>query len=478
MARQLCGQLARQGEQRLVHAVCDGRARSWMFYPGRKRASIAWMLGRAPPGRAATDACNQWYAAAPSGPARPRHNTLLRWRGGPTGLWRPRSEWRRPVTKLAWLSCSMSFTPGLSTMRHRTSARLILAVAVLSSACDPGVFGELARDAPVDAGSRTEATEEPRSGRAGSNTGGAPGLPQTAAGTGANDGGAGARSEASTTPPQFDAGSTPAQDAGAPPPIDASATDASHPEPDAAPPDAGPPDTGLPDTGSPDTGAPQPVGESACYERFASRLACEGFEVTQPEPPWWRIEEGGSIVQVGTPAYLGVGATLAKTSAVDGKAFIGRSVFNNLTSGKIYLRSYLYVPSGVPMVGVVVHGMSEGEPPYGGISVLLSDAAVQLDLHPNGPGVSPTFLGEDTPVPLRRDRWLCLQMEIGIGGAGSAKLSVDGTVAAVSTETIETLPPTGYRNISAGIVYTKSDQQPIQLSLDEVVADTSPIPCD
>jgi hypothetical protein len=161
---------------------------------------------------------------------------------------------------------------------------------------------------------------------------------------------------------------------------------------------------------------------------------------------------------------------MREDACVDGKGFIGLSVFPNLTSGKIYLRSYLYMPSGVPMVGVIAHGMSEAEPPYGGISVLLSDAALQLDLHPNGPGVPPIVLGHDTPVPLERDRWLCLQMEIGIGGAGSAKLSVDGTVAAVSTGPIETLPPAGYRNISAGIVYSDADQQPIQLLLDEVGA--------
>jgi hypothetical protein len=102
--------------------------------------------------------------------------------------------------------------------------------------------------------------------------------------------------------------------------------------------------------------------------------------------------------------------------------------------------------------------------------IISVDDMDQLDLHPNGPGVPPIVLGHDTPVPLERDRWLCLQMEIGIGGAGSAKLSVDGTVAAVSTGPIETLPPAGYRNISAGIVYSDADQQPIQLLLDEVGA--------
>ena len=42
----------------------------------------------------------------------------------------------------------------------------------------------------------------------------------------------------------------------------------------------------------------------------------------------------------------------------------------------------MYVPSGVPFEGVIVHGLSEGAAPYGGVSILLTDALYKIDVHP------------------------------------------------------------------------------------------------
>jgi hypothetical protein len=233
-------------------------------------------------------------------------------------------------------------------------------------------------------------------------------------------------------------------------------------------------------TATPDTGPVivPPVGESACYDKFQSRLACEGFEA-ELAAPWWPGLELGAVSRSARPTHVGDGALRAVTTAANGHAFAGRPTFARLTSGTMYLRSYVFVPSGVPLNGVVVHGMSEELAPYGGVSILLSDQRLKLDVHPEGPGVNPVFVDGESGLTLPRDRWNCLQMQVSISPTGGAvRLSVNGKVAVESVGTLRTLPASGYWGITAGIVYMDPKQAPLELFVDEVVADLAPIPCD
>ena len=117
----------------------------------------------------------------------------------------------------------------------------------------------------------------------------------------------------------------------------------------------------------------------------------------------------------------------------------------------------MYVPSGVPLQGVIVHGVSEEREPYGGVSIRLEDTGASLDVHPRGPGVMPLFIAADPPVVLARDQWNCLQMQLTISASqGSARLTINGQIAAISTGSLATLPSSGYRGVSAGIVYLQT----------------------
>jgi hypothetical protein len=129
---------------------------------------------------------------------------------------------------------------------------------------------------------------------------------------------------------------------------------------------------------------------------------------------------------------------------------------------------------------VVVHGFSQDGAPYGGVSIVLKDTGAEVDLHPVAPGNNPIFIRADPPVVLTRDTWHCIQLEVGVSATqGSVLLRVDNRIAAMSTEPMVTLPSTGYRNASAGIVFSDPDQQPVQVFVDELIADdTAPIPCD
>jgi hypothetical protein len=233
--------------------------------------------------------------------------------------------------------------------------------------------------------------------------------------------------------------------------------------PDAAPIDAGPP------------------GESACYTRFAARLMCEGFESETLSDPWNLGETHGQVTRVTAPApYRGAGALSARVTDSSGVAFAFRPAFPGLREGSMFMRSYLYVPSGTPIAGVIVHGISEENPPYGGVSILLEDARFSIDVHPRGPGLDPIFVHGTTSVPLMRDTWLCLQLEIVVHPTeGAVRLRVNGSLVAESAEPLGTLPATGYRGVSAGLVYLDPAQEtPLELHVDELVADTASIGCD
>jgi hypothetical protein len=224
-----------------------------------------------------------------------------------------------------------------------------------------------------------------------------------------------------------------------------------------------------------DAAAPGPLGISSCYETYATRSLCDGFEAAVG-PAWTSQRKEGQVAQSAAQTRVGAGALRASTDVQGGYAFVTRPVFATLTSGTLHLRSYLFVPSGVPIRGIVVHGLAEARPPWGGVSIRLDDSGFELDVHPKEPGVDVMFVRATPAVAVARDRWMCLQLEVAIGQAGSVRLQVDGQLAARAD--LPTLPGTGYQGVSAGIVYSADEQAPVTVWIDELVADRQPIPCD
>ena len=331
-----------------------------------------------------------------------------------------------------------------------------LAALVLLGACAPSAFDDLRATARMDAGSdSTYADAEPGS---------------------------------SSEPPWAETGTEGGQDGVL---VHAGANPA--PDDDTQPPNpAGAGDGGMPSVVSLDGGSERRdaqsadangedaaealVGESACYDRFESRLACIGFE-SDLSAAWWRIETSGEVVSSAERVYVGEGALHASSQGAGSTAFVGHAAFPLVTSGSLYLRSYIYVPSGVALEGVIVHGLSEERDPYGGVSLLLSDHGLEVDVHPDGPGVSPIFIESMQALP--RDRWNCLQLQVTVSeDSGAVRLSLNGELIAASATPLATLPASAYRGVSAGLVYADPSQGPVELFVDELVADVMPIPCD
>lgn len=209
-----------------------------------------------------------------------------------------------------------------------------------------------------------------------------------------------------------------------------------------------------------------------CSVTYPGALLCEGFEAA--DVMWdYTVIDQGTATRTTTRAASGVAALEVTTT--DAAAFKyarwGRNgVFPALTSGDVYVREWLWLDGSTVVtdqLSVLVFG--QGVTPFPSANLLLTPGAMTLKVD-----------GAGTPTALEfpRDRWVCVTVHLVIDAvAGSAELSLDGTMVAAVTG-IDTDVAGGYTNLDAGVHYATTDQGAATLWIDEIVADTQPIACD
>ena len=67
------------------------------------------------------------------------------------------------------------------------------------------------------------------------------------------------------------------------------------------------------------------------------------------------------------------------------------------------------MPASAVLDTVVVLGLSEIDPPYGGVTVALKAEGTALDVHPQGAGVNQILVTPPTPFHFPRNQWACVQ---------------------------------------------------------------------
>jgi hypothetical protein len=82
--------------------------------------------------------------------------------------------------------------------------------------------------------------------------------------------------------------------------------------------------------------------------------------------------------------------------------------------------------------------------------------------------------GTGAVTPFQRDAWLCYQATLVIASAGSYVTAINGTPSA--TYMGNTIAPNGYSDLHIGAFVEQS--QPLEMWVDDVVVDHSPVPCD
>lgn len=232
--------------------------------------------------------------------------------------------------------------------------------------------------------------------------------------------------------------------------------------------------TSPPDaTGAPDAPTrPDAASLLPCSVTYPGALLCEGFEAA--DVAWdYTVVDQGTASRTTTRAASGVaalGVTTADVAAVKYARWGRNGVFPALTSGDIYVREWLWLDGATVVtdqLSVLVFG--QGTTPFPSANLLLTPGTMTLKVD----GV-----GTPTALEFPRDRWVCVTVHLVIDAtAGSAELSLDGTVVASMTG-IDTEVAGGYTNLDAGVHYANADQGPAKLWIDEIVADTQPIACD
>ncbi|MCB9601636.1 MAG: hypothetical protein H6720_15035 [Sandaracinus sp.] len=253
-----------------------------------------------------------------------------------------------------------------------------------------------------------------------------------------------------------------------------------------------------------DTDAADEPGLSECATGGAleSTDFCDGFE--NPGFNWSRQVSFGSVVQTraedGITPYRGLFMLRARTTDLGAwaQALVcpmrpggrcpasGESPLpeETVSSGDLYLRTYVYVPSTEDVVHVsVMHGGAHRgfDPLDNPVSFNLDGAGSLMYVgaenmrHPTAP--DPTYA-------FPRDQWVCVRTHVVVDDtAGEVRswvehddpVQVDLVTEAVG---IDTLPDTPYLHFGLGVAWSSATQDALTLYFDEVGVSRTPIPCD
>jgi GH35 family endo-1,4-beta-xylanase len=219
-------------------------------------------------------------------------------------------------------------------------------------------------------------------------------------------------------------------------------------------------------------GAVDGIYNTACGATITGAAFCDPLESDRLEGLFLSATSG-SAAAVATPAYRGnLAYRAATTSAASPQAVLGRTVFDSVKTGTLYMRTYVYLPAAVMADGVTLFGPGENALPYHGVTVALTTGG-KLALSES---TANRFAASTTVLP--RDRWTCLGLKIVVNGtAGSAVLSMNNT--AVLTDTgFNTAPAGGYANVNFGVLFAPANAPGVTVYFDEVAASTQPLPCD
>ncbi len=213
--------------------------------------------------------------------------------------------------------------------------------------------------------------------------------------------------------------------------------------------------------------------ETACDDILAGAIFCDSFEASDFSL-WDSVREmDGRVMRTTDPVWRGSGALSAASLAASGVANLFGARLADVTSGDLWLRAYVYVPSGTAFDDVKVLTLHEGSAPYAGVAFGLTTGDRPYVMATTG-----SVSAVATDLRFDRDRWVCVVLHVDVDdAAGAMALQIDGEPAVERTG-IDTLPDTGYQDVVVGIGFTSTAQLPIGLFVDEVALDDALIPCD
>jgi hypothetical protein len=216
------------------------------------------------------------------------------------------------------------------------------------------------------------------------------------------------------------------------------------------------------------------AGGDSCAVEHPEALVCGGFEGADVETGWSdsATVEQGTLALSTTRVHRGQGALLATSRGPDSAAIVVAEL-PSLRTGALYLRTYIYIPSGLATetMNLFFIGATPTPDPFIGLDFNLEDGAVQLF----SPQASPQRSTGTTTIA--RDRWVCYRVRVTIAEQrGAVQIHLDDELA-LDVTNIDTLPPEGIKLFRAGIDWSSSQDTLFQVYLDDLVLSTTPTPC-
>jgi hypothetical protein len=216
----------------------------------------------------------------------------------------------------------------------------------------------------------------------------------------------------------------------------------------------------------------QPTYADECEESFASALVCTGFEDGIPLDTYVR---DGDVETTSSYAFTGLSSLHAYTTDENSFANV-IGAFDPIISGTIHFRAYYYIPVGT-LVGLIKVAAFEGWDESAERDQLNVDVNVV-----QGGRVEMFFQSDDVRIQseagvVPEGAWFCLHGSLSVSEtAGVLTLGINGTPVLTSDEQ-KTLPPSGISRADFGIGWTQDGQVATDVYVDNIVVDTSPVPC-
>lgn len=189
----------------------------------------------------------------------------------------------------------------------------------------------------------------------------------------------------------------------------------------------------------------------------------------------YRNETNGTVASVNDAASAHAGSRYlrARSSAAGGTAALGYRMGAEYSSGDLWVRVYVRVPSASNLDwGASFAAFGISMPPWDSVSFQVEPDAVSTY-------VSTALRYTEGTESIDRDRWHCVvgHLVVGDAPAGSVDAFVDG-VAGVRSLGLDTLSIEGWSVLEIGLSYTAPEQPPTEIWIDDVTLATTPLGCE
>jgi hypothetical protein len=174
-------------------------------------------------------------------------------------------------------------------------------------------------------------------------------------------------------------------------------------------------------------------------------------------------------------AFTGVASLHAATTSINSIAIV-TGIFSPITAGTVHFRAHYFIPEGTT-VGLFKLAALDGPTDADGRDELNVDINVTGDRSVQVYSQVSRNSYLSTPNAIPEGEWFCLHGSISLSDtAGIVTVGVNGTTV-VTTDPEDTLPPSGLGRADFGIGWTQQQQITTNVYVDNIVVDTSPIPC-